>query len=331
MPDPSSDRDAGLSWVQRNWLDQAKAWITAQLDPLGASLTGEIEQPHVRWWSTVLRVPTSAGTLYFKAVAPVWAFEPRLNAMLARVVPDRVPEIVAFDDERGWFLMRDAGTRLRELIKSNADLYRWEELLPLYAELQIELAPYALELVALGVPDERLSVLPGHFRQLLDDRPEGLTAEEHERLLESAPEVEALCRELDSYGFPETIQHDDLHDGQIFVREGRYLFFDWGDSCVSHPFHSLVVILRAIAWKLDLEPGGLEVQRLRNAYLEPFGPRKDLVSAAELAYRTGTIARAIAHHRYVSARPDPLDEEDRTNAAYGLKLFLAGGPLGAWN
>ncbi len=62
------------------------------------------------------------------------------------------------------------------------------------------------------------------------------------------PRVEATCRELVAYVIPETIQHDDLHDGQVFVSERALSHFDWGDSCVSHPFHSLTVILRMIAW-----------------------------------------------------------------------------------
>src|SRR4029453_5171887 len=84
-------------------------------------------------------------------------------------------------------------------------------------------------------------------------------------------EVEALVAELQESGIRESIQHDDLHDGQIFVREGHYRVLDWGDSCVSHPFHSLTVTLRAAAWKLGLEPGSAELLRMRDAYLEPFG------------------------------------------------------------
>jgi hypothetical protein len=38
-----------------------------------------------------------------------------------------------------------------------------------------------------------------------------------------------MCRQLSAVAIPETVQHDDLHDGQVFVRDGRYLFFDWGD------------------------------------------------------------------------------------------------------
>ena len=70
-----------------------------------------------------------------------------------------------------------------------------------------------------------------------------------QRVLALRPEFADACDRLAAYGIPETVQHDDLHDGNVFVRDGRYLFLDWGDSCVSHPLHSLVVTLRAIVWK----------------------------------------------------------------------------------
>jgi Phosphotransferase enzyme family len=279
----------------------------------------------MRPWSTVLRVPTTDGDLYFKAVSAIHVFEAALTGLLAELQPGRVAEVVATDAERGWMLLCDGGSRLRELVGTRADLHHWERLLPGYAQLQIEMAPHAIRLLELGVPDERLAVLPEHFRELLATHPTGLTREEHQRLIDAAPRVEDMCRELATYGIPGTIQHDDLHDGQVFVSSGRYRIFDWGDSCVSHPFHSLTVILRMIAWQRDLEPGGRELQRLRDAYLEPFG---HLQAAAELAYRTGTIARSLAWHRMVTA--GVMRSEDETGAGYGLKLFLAGGPIGTW-
>ena len=275
----------------------------------------------MRWWSTVLRVPTAEGDLYFKAVAPVHRFEAALTARLFELQPRRVTEVLDVDAERGWFLMRDAGTRLRELVETPADLPRWEALLPEYAQLQIEVAPHARELLELGTPDHRLAVLPEQVRALAET--------DHRRLaLGALPRFEEMCRALAAAGIPETIQHDDLHDGQVFFRDGRYLFFDWGDSCVSHPFHSLTVILRSIAWKLDLTPGGPELERLRDAYLEPFGASPEL---ADLGYRTGTVARALAWHRMVAARePQFIDEDDASSPAYGLKLFLEDGPIGSW-
>src|SRR6266536_5133962 len=255
----------GPPWSEPWWLAEAEAWIREHAD-----VTGELDQFHVRPWSTVIRVPTPGAQLYFKAVGAGFMFEPALTARLFELKPDRVTALVALDVERGWMLMRDGGRRLREVVLSPADLRHWELALPRYAELQIAAAPVAGELLALGVPDSRLSVLPGQLRALLGEPVRGLTPSEQERVLAALPEFEAMCDELAGYGVPETTQHDDLHDGQVFVQAGQYRIFDWGDSCVSHPFHSLTVTLRATAAKLDLEPGGPEVQRLRDAYLEPF-------------------------------------------------------------
>jgi len=311
-----------LRWTEPEWLAGAEAWIRERAD-----VTGELDQFHVRWWSTVIRVPTRREDLYFKAVANGFLFEPPLTAKLFELKPDRVTEVVDIDAGRGWMLMRDAGRRFREVVLTRADLRHWELALPRYAELQLTAAPLADELLALGVPDSRLSVLPGQLRAVLAQPVRGLEPEDQERLLAALPKFEDMCGELAAYGIPETIQHDDLHDGQVFLRDGGYLFFDWGDSCVSHPFHSLTVALRANAAKFELEPGGVELRRLRNAYLEPFG---DLQEAADLAYWTGTVGRALAWDRFVRSGFDYTEPEDDLATAHGLKLFLAGGPIGTW-
>jgi hypothetical protein len=238
-------------------------------------------------------------------------------------------------------LMRDGGTRLRELMRSVSDLDHWERVLPLYAQLQIDLAPRVNELLSLDVPDERLATLASRFEALLGERdvlgvgePEGLTEGEWARLRGLVPEVAALCEQLAGAGIPETLQHDDFNDGNVFTGENAYRFFDWGDSCVSHPFHTLVVTLRSIAYRFrELEPGAQELVRLRDAYLEPwtaYARRRTLRTAFDVAYRTGTIARALAWWRYVSARDEGAVGDDATAVPYGLRLFLGGGPIGTW-
>jgi hypothetical protein len=310
-----------MRWTDARWLAEATQWIHAEV-----TVTGEIEQPHVRPWSTVMRVPTADGPLWFKAVSDLHRFEPALTAFLGGLRPDAVPEVVALDTSHAWMLMRDGGVRLRELPPTVDD---WERVLPSYAELQLAAAPHLPHLIELGVPDFRLTRLTELVREMLSPRPKGLSAEDHKAMLAGRADVDAMAEQLLAAGIPETIQHDDLHDGQVFVRDGRYLVFDWGDACVSHPFHTLTVTLRAAAWKLELEPGGRDVLRLRDAYLEPFGRPVELAPLADVAYRTGTLARAYAWHRYVSAR-QAQDEEDEEAVAYGVKLFLAGGPLGTW-
>ncbi len=155
--------------------------------------------------------------------------------------PDCVPPLLGADLERGWMLMVDAGAQLRQLQEEERDLDRWLDVLPLYAGLQLDLAGDVDELLALDVPDQRLATLPEKFERFVEE------IEVEERFRAAVPYVAELCEQLAEYGIPETIQHDDLHDGQIFVRDGRYLLMDWGDACVSHPFCTLSVTLEGAA------------------------------------------------------------------------------------
>jgi hypothetical protein len=329
------EKYADLEWAQPGWLLQARAWIE-----LHARVTGELEQVHLRPWSTVLRVPTADGDLYFKAASISGAFEPALTVLLAERRPGRIAAPVAVDLDRGWMLTRDAGTRLRELLHSAADLHHWATLLPAYAELQIELAQEVEELLGLGVPDRRLSRICELLAALLEDTealmldlPDGLTSEELTRMREELPAIAAMCAELAGFGVPETIQHDDFNDGNVFVRDGRHVFFDWGDSCVSHPFHTLVVTLRSVAMRFDLEPGDAELLRLRDAYLEPFGSLTEppgLREAFDLAYGLGTIGRALAWYAYVRESDPRYRSEIADAVPYGLQRFLEHGPIGSW-
>lgn len=337
-----TEQSAQLLWLNPEWLASAQAWIDDQLTRLGLERTGGLEQGHVRWWSTVIRVPTANGDLYFKANAPPHRFEASLNAILAGLRPGSAPELAAVDREQGWMLMRDGGVRLREVVLTAADLRHWEELLPGYAELQLAAAPLVGELLAAGVPDVRLSTLAPALARLLEDdeallleRRSGVTSDERSRLRTLVPEIEAAVAELAAFGIPETLQHDDLHDENIFLRDRQYLVFDWGDSCVSHPFHTLVVTFRAIAHRFerDLRPGGPELLRLRDAYLEPFAghsTRDELGAAVDLAHLTGTLARTLAWERFTAEREPQFRDSDAEAVPYGLRRLLALGPLGSW-
>ena len=225
------------AWTDPEWLAGAHDWIHRRVEERRGRVSGPIEQPHVRWWSTVLRVPTSAGVLWFKANHPISAYEAAVVEVLADIRPDLVPGLVAVDLDKGWMLMADGGDRLREIQERERSLDRWLEVLPRYGELQIAVSGRAENLVMLGAPDRRLATLADDYERLVAGI-DGSTAGEPARLKRLVPDVREMCQALDALGIPETIQHDDLHDGQVFVRDGTYLFFDWGDSCVSHPFFS---------------------------------------------------------------------------------------------
>jgi hypothetical protein len=234
-----------VDWTDPAWIAGAHAWIRDAAKRRGIRIEGDIEQPHIRAWSTVMRVPARHGDVWFKANVPLMAYEADVVAILADTDSDRVPPPLATEPGRGWLLMQDAGRRLRDIIEEERDLGRWLDIMPLYAQLQLRAAAAGDRLLAAGVPDRRLATLAAQYEQLLA-RLDWLPADQLSLLLDQAPRVAAMCDELAGFGIPETIQHDDLHDGQVFVSDDRYLFMDWGDACLSHPFFTMSVTLEGV-------------------------------------------------------------------------------------
>lgn len=309
-------------WRDPVWQDEVRAWIGSALTRLGARAAGAAVTVHEQPWSTVLRIPTDRGDVFFKANTPSLRHEAQVVALLGERRPDCIPRLLAADPERGWMLMENAGTRLRDLIEREHTLTRWLDVLPLYAGIQIDLADRADELVAHGAPDLRLARLPAAYERLLDEVV-GLPPGQAQRLREAVPRVEALCEELAAHGLQETIQHDDLSDGQVYLRDGRYVVLDWGDACVSHPFFSMAVTLEGvIAWGVDDVQGSVDAGPFRDAYLEPFarqgaGTLEELADACGTAMRLGWVCRAVNGDRSGS-------ETEQTQVR--LRMFLDGQP-----
>ena len=276
-----------------------------------------------------MRTPTDRGDVWFKANLPEAGFEAALVQVLARRRPDVVPELLAADLDRGWLLMADGGLRLRELVELERDLGRWLEILSRYAELQLDLGPgrrRARRARRAGPQAGRAARAVRHARP----GDHGLSPDEGRRVRGLVPRVRELCEELAAVGIPETIEHDDLHDGQVFVQDGRYLFFDWGDACVAHPFLTLSVTLEGVlAWGLDDVEGSMDVMPFRDAYLVPFAnlaSRPELERACAIALRLGWISRALGYHMTPWVKDPAATDDLRTAVARMLRMFLQGDP-----
>jgi len=218
-----------------------------------------------------------------------------------RTWPDRVTEVVGHDEERGWLLLADAGTPIRDF--GNPPEV-WLAALPLYAELQRGEAVHSNDHLAHGVPDLRVATLPARYEGLLlHDLP--LERDEIRRLRDFAPRFAALGGELAAHDLPETVQHDDLHMANLYVQGKRLRLLDWGDASISHPFASLVVTFRFLEERTGLPPGDPWFARLRDAYLEPWG--RGLAGSFALAIRLGAFAHTCAWAR----QRDHLPQEAR--------------------
>lgn len=273
-------------------LAAARAWIGSVVGPAFDLRVGK-----QRAWATTLRVTVGEETAWFKACQPVQAFEPRLTAALARRWPDRMPQVLAIDEARGWMLSADAGVAVGSL--GNAPEI-WLRALPRYAELQLGETAHAPDHLDHGVPDLRLERLPGELERLVaSDVP--LAPDDRDRLRRFEPRFAELCRTLRASAPRETVQHDDLHVNGVFVRGEELRFLDWGDASIGQPFFSLVVTFRFLELRNGLGPRDPWFARLRDAYLEPFGP--GLGEAFGVAWRVGLLAHACAWRRHREAMP----------------------------
>jgi hypothetical protein len=317
-----------LPWAETGWLAQATAWIEGKLAECGLAQLGPVELVHQRPWSTFAKVATDKGAVYFKAPAQTMAFEAPLTEALARWRPDCMAPILAVDKERGWILSTDAGVTLRSMGQTPEQIPHWLKLLPLYSELQIELAGRVPELLAFGTPDRRLARLPELYAQLMEAGESlrvglepGLTAQEHRRLRDGQGRFAEQCTQLAAYGLPETMAHEEVHENNVLVGDGRYVFTDWSDCSVSHPFFTMLVTLRSIAHWVKLAEDGPELRRVRDAYLEPwtrFATRAQLQEALDLAYRLGMVNRALSWHESMG----PLAPEDKEEYADSVPGWL---------
>src|SRR5262249_25060389 len=102
------------TWATARWRRAATTWLDEQLDNQGIRRTGDVKQPHLRPWATVLSAPTTPGRVWLKALGPATAFEAGLYQLLRRAVPQRVLAPIAVDASRGWILLPDGGPPLAD-------------------------------------------------------------------------------------------------------------------------------------------------------------------------------------------------------------------------
>jgi hypothetical protein len=298
-----------VPWARPGWLEGVQAWLEAELARLGHTLVG-VEQRKQWAISSVLQVRTDGPDLYCKVSArlPLFVDEGPVTAMLAERFPGYVPEPIAIERERGWFLLR----AFDELVGWEPPLDVRRAVFSRFAGLQRRSAEQASELIAAGCLDRRLDVLERQLDPLLAD-PESvarLQPEETEELRRLAPVFHEACSRLAGLGLPPTLVHGDLHVGNVARQDGELLYFDWTDACVAHPF----IDLHSLQWERD------EADRaeLLDAYLgawERVVPPERLREAAALAAIVTPLHHAVSYRTIVGGlEPTAKPELDATHS-----------------
>jgi aminoglycoside phosphotransferase (APT) family kinase protein len=183
------------------------------------------------------------GDVYFKATCPLFHSEPAITELLARVVPDHVPDLLVVDRERALMLMgalpgEDPDARHPEVAPAASRVI---------SRTQIAMTDHLAELRAAGVPDRTLEPTLEDLAMLVSDSVEldQLTVEERERVRGAEPWLGQQLRALSDCGLPYTISHGDLHLGNVAEGDGRLVIYDWTDAAISFPSLDAVLLARS--------------------------------------------------------------------------------------
>jgi phosphotransferase family enzyme len=333
------------TWLDPGWRAAALGWVETELANLDRRVVGPVEQPHVRPWSTAMRIPTNQGDAWFKATGPGPAHEGPLLEVFRALGVCHVVLPLAVHERRPWLLFDDAGPTLRSTRpdgRGDHDLAAWERILAEYAALQrsVESDDAVAAMLAAGVPDGRPARLAGELERLLDDDLPwaGITDEERvaaeaarQRLRQALPTVRTLAGELAASGVAVSIQHDDFHGGNIVVGPDGDRFFDWGDAVVAHPFGTLTTTFNSIAHKTDRRLDDPVFSQLQDVYLEAWTdvlPRAALAELAGTARLVACIGKALAWERaLLGLATDEMDDHGDAVAGWLVEFEQR---LGAW-
>jgi hypothetical protein len=231
------------------------AWMRATLTQRGRPVAGEPQQIKNAYVSTVFRCPTVAGDVYLKIIPPVFMREAHITARLAEWKIAPLPEILAIDPERGLLLTADMGGCD---LKDCCTLDRLEAVVRELAQFHIAATRFVNPTTPWPFYDGRTGLLEDQIEALFDEAPAllagspyALNAEETAQLRRSLPTWKELCAAMWEVPLPLTIDHGDMHPGNIRVVADGFIFYDWAWSAVAHPFIGIASLLRSVRKRLS--------------------------------------------------------------------------------
>jgi len=313
VPDPFElwfeEQEAGKPVKNRppfhkpGWFSQADHWIHFQLDRLGIQVTGSVEQYRQGWTaSSLLRVPTSQGWIYFKAAYEAPPGEAVLTDRLAQSWPRLVNSPLVIDAQRNWMLNRDFRAEGPERIVA--------EQLPDFArklaEWQIDSRQSLQQWKTLGCREFTLGDFGQYceqqenYRDRVREGGGGLNDSEWTSLTAAMDKMHEVIAVLENTGIPSSLVHTDFRTDNMAIANGELRVLDWSDPIIAHPFLVLGRVFTdhaACKRGRDTGPGGMSIddglyQQIIDAYLEPFAPlssRADLLLALDAARKLDAL------------------------------------------
>lgn len=307
-----------VPWATRGWLEQATAWMAHELEQRGLYIVGSVEQRRVWTLSCVLRAATNAGDVYFKVTrpSPLFVNEAALVNDLSQLLPRNIPNPIAIHRQNGWLLLRDFG---KEIGWNGAADVR-EAALRGFVQLQQATVAHVDTLLSLGCIDRRLNKLVEQSMALWADDGAlvNMSTDEVAALHRVQPKLQRVCERLAAYRVPATLMHGDLHMGNIAHADREFVYFDWSDACIAHPFLDMIDVVHQKDEALRI--------RLRDAFLSEwtaYEPMSRLLEMWRLAEPLCALHQAISYRSIQANTEAALQAEFDADVPYWLRKVLA--------
>lgn len=270
-------------------------WVSSQL---GSQITQIDDYEILRGESIdgcLIKANTQQGNYYIKAVGRYMEHEPRILKLLSQLTKHHVPEIIGFDDDLHWILMKEV--QGHTLDQQNSALY-YKDMLSCYAQMQIQLSKHVDKFLILNTPIWELDDIKNsvesfkyEFFDLMSYTDNPISSSSFDRV---ADLLTTLITSLNAYNIPSTLVHGDFHLSNIIVTDNNvYKFIDWNEGYIGHPFYVLADFLAYIG---SLQPKPTySSDELCHAYLHKWS---NYLSLSNNIYDVYKIARPIAVLRY---------------------------------
>jgi len=222
------------AWARPGWHEATSAWVIAELERLGRTVSGPVEQLGSWAISSLLGIDTNGGRAIVKSVPPLFGHEPELTRALASEHEGHVPAVLAIDPVRRHLVMQAFGGAPL----GSEEPGRWADGLVELADIQKSWIGRRDEAARIRVEDRSLAALEAELDSIVTDEraSPGLAPAQRERLVANLPLYRDLIGRLQAGPVPETLIHGDFHPWNVQREDGRILIYDWSDASWGHPF-----------------------------------------------------------------------------------------------
>ena len=137
--------------------------------------------------------------------------------------------------------------------------------------------------------------------------------------------------EVAALGLPVTLNHNDLHENNVFAVGESLRFFDFADSLLTEPLGVLLIPLNMLAHRLEAGPDDPRLWRVANAALEVWSdraPMTELRAALPAALQLARLGRVESWARCCVSMSDAELDEWGSTVPRWLSTLLLDPPVG---